>query len=119
MGLISAGDIGLRVTRKMADRFGADRELGIRTYSGEAAKVLGVRSLRSFSSGERLAWQRWSPLIMALPGVERWSRADKRALVQVVRAKGGQRESRFVALFDRHHRLRRAIMKLSEDDHET
>ena len=115
LGEISQGAVGLQITRTLADRFGADREAAIRTFSREAARLLGLRSFSRFSAGERLAWQRWSPLIMSLRGVQKWSPADKRALVQVVRAKGGQRESRFVALFDRHRRLRRAILKLSEE----
>lgn len=116
IGTITSGNIGLRIASMMADRFGADREKGIRTCSREAARRLGLRSLRGFTSGERLAWERWSPLIMALEGIESWSPAEKRALVEVVRAKGGQRESRFVEIFDGHHRLQKAIVKLSEDE---
>jgi hypothetical protein len=116
LGEISLGDIGLRVTRVLADRFGADRETGIKSLSREAARMLGLRSLGSLSPGEKLAWERWSPLIAALRGVDKWSPADKRALVQIVRAKGGRRESRFVELFDRHQRLQRAILSLSKGE---
>ena len=42
--------------------------------------------------------------------------AEKRALVAVVRAKGGRRESDFVLQFDRHRKLRRAVTKLALDD---
>jgi hypothetical protein len=34
--------------------------------------------------------------------------------VAAVRAKGGRRESDFVAYFDRHRKLRAAILKLGE-----
>ena len=120
LGRLSLGDVGLQVARYLAHRFGSNREKASKACSREAARLLGVRSLRRFSSGERLAWERWSPLIMALPGVERWSRADKQALVRVVRAKGGRRESDFLPLFDRHRRLRRSIVKLAgaEDESE-
>ena len=47
--------------------------------------------------------------------VERWSASNKRALVRVVRAKGGRRESDFVRLFDRHRRLRAAVLRLAEE----
>ncbi len=49
-----------------------------------------------------------------LPGVQRWTAAEKRALVAVVRAKGGRRESDFVRRFDAHRRLRRAIVSLAQ-----
>jgi hypothetical protein len=63
--------------------------------------------------GERQAWSRWSPLLLVLPGVADWSAGEKRALVEVVRAKGGRRESDFVLRFDRHRRLREALRRLA------
>jgi hypothetical protein len=116
LGLISMGEIGLKLTRTLAERFGSDREAGIKTLSREAARLLGVRSFRSFTAGERLAWERWCPLIMSITNLGKWGKTDKKALVQIIRAKGGQRESRFVELFDRHRRLRQAILKLSEEE---
>ena len=49
---------------------------------------------------------------MALPGVTRWSGANKRGLVDVINAKGSRRESDFVAQFDKHRPLRKALIKL-------
>jgi hypothetical protein len=72
-----------------------------------------VRSPRALPPGERLAFERWAPLITALSGVERWSAPERRALAAVARAKGGRRESDFVALFDAHSRLRRALLELA------
>jgi hypothetical protein len=46
--------------------------------------------------------------------VARWTAAERRELADVVRAKGGRRESEFVARFDRHARLRRAICALAQ-----
>ena len=113
LGRVSLGNIGLRVSRLLAARGGADRERAVRESSREAARLLGVRAFGAWSPGERLAWERWSPLIAAMEGVERWPAADRRALIDVVRAKGGRRESDFVRLFDRHRRLRRAVLGLA------
>jgi hypothetical protein len=112
---IPLGELGLRISRLLTDRFGADREKAIRSLSHEAAQLLGVRTQRSWSTGERLAWERWSPLVVMLPGMSRWKPEEKRALVKVVRAKGGGRESDYVRLFDRHRRLRRAIKQVAEE----
>jgi hypothetical protein len=112
MGEISSGDIGLLISRTPADRFGADRETAVKTCSGEAARRLGLRSRRGFSAGERLAWERWSPLVMAMQGIESWKPGDRRAPVRVVWAKGGKRETDFVRLFNRHRRLQKAILRL-------
>jgi hypothetical protein len=112
MGEISLGDIGLKVAHYLAERFGADREQGLRTCSAEAIRRLGVRSFSRYTAGEILTWKRWSPLVMLLDGVEAWKPAEKRALVEVIRAKGGLRESRFVELFNRHRKLRKAMLRL-------
>jgi len=116
IGLLPLPEVGLSVTREIARRFGSDREGAAQTCSREAMDLLGLRSLDRFGAGERLAWARWAPLVMTLPGVGRWPLRDRRALAEVIRAKGGRRESDFVALFDRHGRLRRAVRRLAESE---
>jgi hypothetical protein len=113
LGELSPGDIGLGITRSLAERFGGDRERGVRTCIREAAAIAGVRSFAGWAPAERLAWERWSPLVVALPGIGRWPLADRRALVRVVRAKGGLRESDYVRRFDAHPRLREAMLRLA------
>ena len=64
----------------------SDRERAARTCAREAARLLGVRTLRGFSAGERLAWERWALLVMILPGVARWSaRATPCSLTSQIR----------------------------------
>ncbi|MCZ6684149.1 MAG: hypothetical protein O7B26_13295 [Planctomycetota bacterium] len=116
LGVLPLADVGLKITQYLATRFGHDRRLATSTCSREAARLLGVGSLRRFSTGERMAWQHWSPLIMILPGIRRWSRKDKTALVRTVRAKGGLRESEYLVGFDGHTRLRQAIQTLARSD---
>lgn len=118
-GMIPLGNIGLATSRTLALRFGADRERTIQVCEKEAARRLGLRSFRGFTTGERLAWQRWSPLILTLPGIERWPRDEKRALVEVARSKGGRRESDYLRLFDTHRKLRRSLLELAEQEHES
>jgi hypothetical protein len=114
LGRIDLGSIGLKITRTLAERHGGDRERALQACSAEAAELAGLRSFKNFSPGERLAWSRWSPLIVSLPGIRRWSRANRRALIKLVRAKGGPRESDFTLLFDAHPSLARAVLKLAE-----
>ena len=113
IGRVGLGGVGTRISDYLAERFGADREKGIRLCSREAMKRLGLEALKGFSADERQAWERWSPLVRILPGLEEWSATEKRALAAVVRAKGGRRESDFVTRFDRHTRLRAAVLELA------
>ena len=116
IGALPLPAVGLAVTRELASRFGSDRERAVRVCTDQAMRALGVRSRRGWSAGERLAWERWAPLVLALPGLTRWRAEDRRALVQVVRAKGGRRESEFAWRFDRHRRLREAVRRLAQEE---
>jgi hypothetical protein len=113
LGKLELGNLGFRISRYLAKRFGADRERGIKTCSQEVAEILELRSLRNLSPGERIAWDRWSPIVQIIPGVDKWSTKERGELARVIRAKGGRQESEFVKLFDGHKKLRRAVVKLT------
>ncbi|HEX5053147.1 MAG TPA: hypothetical protein VFZ65_15335 [Planctomycetota bacterium] len=113
LGVFPLANIGLAVTDHLAARFGADRERGERICADEAAELCAVRGWQKWDEGERLAWMRWSPLVLVLPGVAKWTAAERRALVDVVRSKGGRRESDYVRLLDAHKRLRTSLRALA------
>jgi hypothetical protein len=113
IGRVPLANVGLAVTRMIARRYGYDRARAGSELADEAAARLGVRTMRGWSPGEHSAWNRWGPIVTLLPSLERWSRGDKLALGEVIRAKGGRRESEFVHRFDAHPRLRRALMALA------
>jgi hypothetical protein len=117
IGLLPMGAVGMAVTDELARRFGSDRPRALAACAKEAASLLGLRSRSGWSAGERLAWRRWAPVVLLLPGLQRWPAEQKRALVAVIRAKGGRRESDFVARFDRHRRLRNALLKVAQGVH--
>ncbi|HEX6881764.1 MAG TPA: hypothetical protein VF530_00205 [Planctomycetota bacterium] len=111
IGLLPLGRLSLRASAYLARRFGSDRARGERECAREAGRRLGVRSFRGWKRSELEAWTRLAPVVGLLDGLERWSAAEKRAAVQVLRAKGGRRESDFVRLFDAHAKLRRALVR--------
>jgi hypothetical protein len=113
IGLLALENVGLAIIDRLARRFGSDRERAERILAGEAAERLGLSSMKDLSPAERLAWRRWAPLVAVLPGLDRWSLRDRKALARVVIAKGGRRESDYVRAFDAHHRLRAAIRRLA------
>ena len=113
IGVLPIDRLGLAVTDALNARFGPDRDRAVRESAAGAAELLDAGDWRRFPAGERQAWERLAPLVLVLPGVARWPLADRRALARVLRAKGGRRESDFVALFDGHARLRRALVALA------
>ena len=113
IGAIPTGAIGLAATSLLASRFGADRERATEELSREAASRLGVEGWRRWGAGQRLFWERWAPLVALLPEIDRWAAAEKREMVDIIRAKGGRREREFVSRFDAHPRLGAALAGLA------
>jgi len=113
IGAIPVDAIGLKVSAAIAARFGSDRELATEALADEAAYRLGGVAWRRLPAGARLFWERWAPIVALLPEIDGWSGADKRALVEIIKAKGGRRESDFVARFDAHPRLGAALADLA------
>jgi hypothetical protein len=111
IGVFPLDRVGAHVAARMAERFGSDREQATRTCTEEARKALGIR-LATLNRDERMMLDRWSPLLACIPGVARWPASDRRALVAVIRAKAGQRESEYVKQIDAHARLRAALRQL-------
>jgi hypothetical protein len=113
LGRLDLGRIGLHVSRHLARLHGGDRESALAACVRAGARDLGLRSTRTWSPGERLAWERWAPLVQVLPGLSEWTPKQKRDLVAVIRAKAAPRETEFVQRFDRHGPLRAALQSLA------
>ena len=112
IGELHLGRVGEAVTGAVAKRFGSNRRRAAHVLTREARSLLGLSSLDGWDRSQRLVLQRWAPLISVLPGVSRWSSSDRRALAEVVHAKGSRRESDYVSRFDAHRRLRRTVVAL-------
>jgi len=104
--------IGFALARRLSGRAGGDRDAAMAASEQRAGKRFGVRSLEGWTTGERLWWRRWAPLLDALPGIGRWSAKERRKVVAIVRAKGGVRESEYARLFDAHPRLAAAVLSI-------
>ena len=112
IGELPLGAVGLAISGLMAERYGSERERGEEECQRQAVMRLGLGSTENWTDGERLAFRRWAPILVQLDGVERWSRAERRAALEVVRSKGGRRESDFAQGFDTHTKLRESLLRL-------
>lgn len=112
IGVLPLERIGMAVTRLLSRRFGSRRVAATAECADEAARLLGVR-WRHLPDDERLAFERWSPLVLAMGGLQRWRRAERRDLAAIMRAKGGRRESDYVRLLDAHAKARRSLVRLA------
>ena len=105
----STRTLGLAIQRKMADEFDGQAHAMRRTMVARLSKVLGV-NIRTWSSGERWAFENFALALALVPGVARWTPDEKRALVAVIRAKAGPSETQYVRLLQKHRVLREAFL---------
>ncbi len=112
IGELPLPSAGIAATRLVTAKYAGDRAAAGADCERRAAELLGMRSFAGWTPGERHAWSRWAPLVTLLPGVARWSPAERAALAGVIRAKGGRREDDFVRAFDAHPCLPAALAAL-------
>src|SRR5262249_46019118 len=104
-------NIGLAVNRRMAREFGGDAGKVRAVCEPRAAAELGLK-LRGLSATERALFSAVAPAIAQIPDLRRWARSERDAVADVVRAKAGRSERRYLALLQQHPRLRRALIRL-------
>ncbi len=107
IGRLDLGRIALASQAPLAEHGGET------ACAERAAELLDVRSQAGWTAEERQAFERWAPMVLALPGLTRWTRSERRALAEVTRAKGSVDELGYVRAFDRHRALRRALCALA------
>jgi hypothetical protein len=82
-------NIGLKLQRLMARKFGGDSARLRRAYENDFALVSSM-----------------------IPGLSRWSAEEKQLLARIIRAKASVEEVRYLKLMQKHLRLREELIKL-------
>jgi hypothetical protein len=114
---LQQGNIGLLVTHDLAWRSGGDRAAAVRAATQQVARSLGIPGWRRWPGPEQTAMERLSPILALIPDLARWSPAEKRALVRVIKAKGARRESGYIRLSREHAGLARTLHDLANSVH--
>jgi hypothetical protein len=109
---LTASALAALVTAHIARRFEGDRRAAAREAIARVQRALGIRRRRDWPAHEWRAFEDLAPVATLIPDLERWPAADRQRLVDVMRAKGGPSESRYVRLLDGHTRLRKSLEAL-------
>ena len=108
----STRNIGLRVNRRMAAEFGGSIERFKKGAARRLRRIVGAGGTGT-SEGLRGATLSTFAMIAALiPDLASWSPAEKKALLEIIRAKSGSDEMRYLHLLQAHQRLREALLRL-------
>jgi hypothetical protein len=107
----STRNLGLRVTRKMAQEFGGNLPAMRDASAARISRVLGVKSYR-WTNAERRSLEEWSLVLSLIPKITVWSDAEKWEMIEIIRAQSGPDEMRYLHLTRHHERLRRELLRL-------
>ncbi len=100
--------ISMLATKEIAAAGGPTRKAAAINVAKQLATDIGIRSLSGWSAPERRAFEGIAP-IAASTKPRNWSPEAKRAMRQLLRAKGGDSEARFARLLGRHETFLSAL----------
>lgn len=104
-------NVGLAVQRRMAKEFDGDASKIRRASVERVERALGVRT-ENWKEAERRAFSDLALVMALIPDLPRWTEDEKRAAADIIRARAGTDESRYLRLLQRHSRLRAGIIKI-------
>jgi len=107
----STRNLGLRLSRRMAQKFGGSLRALREASATKVTRALAVNSNR-WTSAERRSLQDWSLVLALIPKIAGWSTAEKRKMIGIIRAQSGPDEMHYLHLTQHHEQLRRELLRL-------
>jgi hypothetical protein len=107
----STRNLGFAVQRHMAANFGGNPDAMRRDARAWLARLLDV-NLGAWSPVEQSAFENFAILLSLTPDVAGWTSAQKRALLDVIRAKTAPHEADYLHLLQGHDGLRESLVRL-------
>ena len=107
----STRKIGLRVNAHMARKFGGDA----RRMRSESARSFALSlnvNTSPWSALEKASFENFAVALAPVYDRSSWTREEKDALLQIIRAKAARDEMKFLHLTQKHERLRDALLKM-------
>src|SRR6266436_6528368 len=107
----STRKIGLRVNAYMARKFGGDA----RRMRSESARSMALSfnvNTSPWSALEKASFENFAVALAEVHDLSSWTREEKDALLQIIRAKAARNEMKFLRLTQKHERLRDALLKM-------
>jgi hypothetical protein len=107
----STRNIGLRVNRRMAEEYEGEVDEFRKAAAKKLAHILRVRVPEPHSSSGA-SFDNFAMVLSLIPELASWNAIDKESLREILSAKPGRDEMRYLHLLQRHEKLREAILRL-------
>jgi hypothetical protein len=107
----SMRNIGLEVNGRMGKKFGGDVQHFRKESAAQLAQILGIPALPE-TELTRVVFETFAATISLVPTLRTWSGREKQALWEIIQARSGRSEMRYLRLTQGHDELRTAFLKL-------
>ena len=104
-------NIGMGVQRRMAQRFSGDADRMRKETSARLSTTLGISPSELKPAGLS-ALSDFAAALSLVDNLGSWNRSEKKLLKEIIEAKAGPAESRYLKLMQQHERLRLAMIRL-------
>ena len=103
--------IGMAAQRQMAEKFGGDPVRMRAEAVVRVSRILGNRAA-SFKDPSLTPLTDFAVTLSLVGDLNQWTTSERQLLTEIIKAKAGQAESRYLKLMQRHERLRLAMIRL-------
>ncbi len=103
--------VGLAVQKRMANAFSGDPKAIREASLKRVTHTLSIKTNR-WTDAEKSALDHLALPMAMIPNLDRWDPAQKELAVEIIRAKAGNDEARYLKLMQKHPALRRALIRL-------
>jgi hypothetical protein len=105
ISILQSFDLARRTMLHIANVYQGDRQAALKKAGVKLRRALGITSFSGWSASEVEGFQQFSIVADTIPGVERLSPANKKILLQLIKAKGSRDESVYIHLFQNQELL--------------
>jgi hypothetical protein len=106
-------NIGLAAQRCMAERFRGDADSMRQETVAKISKTLEIRA-GELKTTAQTALSDFAVALSLVDNLSSWSRDERHLLKEIITAKAGPAESRYLKLMQQHGRLRKAIINIGQ-----
>jgi len=107
----STRNIGLRVNRRMGEKFDGDVQRFRKVATERLARILGGK-IPPADSLSRTSFENFGLVLSLVPKLQDWSSPEKQGVLEIIRARSGREEMPYLHLLQRHTQLRESLIRV-------
>ena len=107
--LFDAAIVSQAITDFINTEYNGNRNAALLACVKKSKKELSSKVLAGWNQYEKKVWQHWSLLVQTFLSVSKWSPFAKKELVDLIKAKGGAKETAFIKRLQKHRQFWKAL----------